>query len=116
MVKIIHYERANKNKTIGYVDVMVPIIKPTVIFVRKIAHVQSGDKRWFNLSSFQREYGDAPPSYHKHFEFETQVHNTMLLESLSEKVREYCAKNGMEEVETMDFNTFPSIDENDLPF
>ena len=48
MVEVIYYEQANKNKTIGHVDIRVPILKPTVIILRKLAHVQSGDNKWFN--------------------------------------------------------------------
>lgn len=119
MVEVIHYETANKNKTIGYVDIRVPILKPTVLIVRKIAHVQSGDRRWFNLASFSRDNADGTPNYLKFCEFETQVYNGQLLEAMNEKVKEYCRKNGIEEVEPINFDSFPqdkvtSMDQ--LPF
>lgn len=118
MVEVIYYEQANKNKTIGYVDVRVPILKPTVMIFRKIAHVQSGDRRWFNLSSFGRDkFGEK--NYFKHAEFETQIYNTQLMEALNTKVKEFCDRNGIQEVEPMNFDQFPdgaptSMDE--LPF
>lgn len=117
-MEILHYEKANHNKTIGYVDVRVPILKPTIIIFRKIAHVQSGERRWFNLSSFGREKNGIT-NYFKHAEFETQVYNTQLLESMGEKVKEFCRIHGIEEVEPMNFDQFPdsapmSMDE--LPF
>ena len=46
MIEVLHYERANKNKTIGYVDIKLPKVG---IIIRKIAHLQDGDKKWFNL-------------------------------------------------------------------
>ncbi len=115
MVEIIRYESANKNKTIGFVEVRVPIVKPTVIVLRKISHLQSGDRRWFNLPSFSRENPDGTIAYFKYFEFETQVYNGQLLEALNQKVREYCKEQGIHEVEPMNLDTFPtSMDE--LPF
>lgn len=116
MVEVIYYEQANKNKTIGYVDVRVPILKPTVIIFRKIAHVQSGDRRWFNLSTFSRDNPDGSPNYLKHAEFETQVYNNQLLEAMSEKVKEYCRQHGVEEVQPMNFDSFPMPDDSQLPF
>jgi hypothetical protein len=114
MVEVIHYETANKNKTIGYVDIRVPIMKPTVLVLRKIAHVQSGDRRWFNYPSFSREI-NGQPSFFKFFEFETQIYNGQLLESLSDNVKDYCKRNGIEGLEPMNFDTFPEST-NELPF
>ena len=117
MVEVLYYEAANKNKTIGYVDVRVPILKPTVLIFRRISHIQSGDRRWFNLSTFSRDNPDGSPNYLKFCEFETQAYNSQLLESLSEKVKEYCAMNGIKELEPMNFNDFPaSSSDEQLPF
>ena len=63
MVEVLHYETVNKNKTIGFVDIKVPILKPVCLIFRKIAHVQSGDRRWFNLASFSRDNPDGTPNY-----------------------------------------------------
>lgn len=116
MVEIIHYEQANHNKTIGYVDIRVPILKPTVMIFRKIAHVQSGDRRWFNLSSFSREKQDGSKIYLKHAELEIQAYNTQLMESLNDKVKEFCKKNGIESLQPMNFEEFPTSSSHDLPF
>lgn len=117
MVEVIHYETANRNKTIGYMDIRVPIIKPTVVVLRKIAHVQSGDRKWFNYPSFSRGK-DGQQQFLKFFEFETQIYNGQLLESLSDKVKKYCKENGIEQTEPMDFDFFPedSKEKNELPF
>jgi hypothetical protein len=115
MVEILHYEIANKNKVIGYVDVRVPINKPTMIIFRKIAHIQSGDRRWFNFPSFQRTKSDGTSEYIKYYGFETQIFNGQLTEGLSEKVKAYCVENKIAEVQNMDFDSMPSsMDE--LPF
>lgn len=115
MVEILHYETANKNKVIGYVDIKVPINKPTILIFRRVAHIQSGDRRWFNLPSFQREKPDGIPEYFKYYEFETQVFNGQLTEGLSEKVKAFCIENKIAEVQNMDFDSMPtSMDE--LPF
>lgn len=116
MVEVIHYETANRNKTIGLFDIKVPILKPTTIILRKIVHVQSGERRWFNLPSFSREKRDGSLAYLKYFEFDTQIFNGQLLEALTEKVKDYCAKHGIEPAEAMNFDSFPQINENELPF
>ena len=116
MVQVIHYERANQNKTIGYADIRVPILKPTVMVFRKIPHMQSGDRKWFNLPTFTRVKKDGTNSYLKFAQFETEVFNSQILESLGEKVKEFCAMHGIVEVESMDFDTFPDIKNNEMPF
>ncbi len=55
MVEIVNYEPVNKNKTIGYVDIKIPILKPTTLLFRRIAHLQSGDKKWFNFPGKEYE-------------------------------------------------------------
>lgn len=116
MVEITHYEPANKNKTIGYVDVRVPIVKPTVLIFRKIAHIQSGDRRWFNFPSFSREEAANEKTYHKFCQFEVEAYNGQLLESLTTKVKDYCEKHGIRPVEQIDFDSFPEETGTDIPF
>lgn len=116
MVEILRYENANNNKTIGYVDIRVPITKPTILIFRKVSHVQSGDRRWFNMPSFSRDGKDGSKVYHKFCEFETQVNNAALMESLGEKVKEFCKKNGIEAVQPMNFDEFPPTSMDELPF
>ena len=114
MVEILHYEVANRNKTIGYVDIKVPILKPTIVIFRRIAHVQSGEKKWFNLPTFSRERIDGTPEYLKFCQFETEAFNAQLLESLNDKVKAFCKKKGINQTETMSFEELPETEE--IPF
>jgi hypothetical protein len=116
MVEITHYETANKNKAIGYVDIRVPIIKPTVLIFRKISHIQSGDRRWFNFPSFSRQDSSNEKIYHKFSQFETEAYNGQLLECLTQKVKDYCEEHGITQVEQMDFDSFPQEMGSDAPF
>ncbi len=116
MVEIIHYEVANKNKTIGYVDIRIPILQPTVLIFKKIAHVQSGDRKWFNFPSFQKEDKYGQKVYNKFFQFEKEAYNKELLDCLAPKVQEYCEKNNISHGEKISFDTFPQEDPFELPF
>lgn len=98
MVEVINYEPVNKNKTIGYVDIIVPILKPTTLLFRRIAHLQSGDKKWFNFPSFQKE-NNGTSTYTKYYQFQEESYNPKLLSSLKEKVEEFCQKHGINEVQ-----------------
>lgn len=115
MVEVIHYEKANKNKTVGYVDLRIPILKPTVLILRRLPHTCSGDKQWFNLASFSRQNADGTQTYLKFAEFENQIFNSHMMEGLHAKVEAYCKTHPVKEVERMDFGSFPEIS-NELPF
>lgn len=93
MVEVLYYEKANKNKVIGYVDIKVPIISPTVLIFRKVNHLQSGERKWFNLPAFFRAKLDGSGSFPRFCEFETQAHNEELLGCLEAKVLEFCMKH-----------------------
>src|ERR1700731_1168758 len=112
MIEVIHYERANKNKIIGYVDIKISLNGMTMI-VRKISHVQSGDKKWFNLPTFARDVkGTDKPLYLKYWQFDLDAHNGQLLEKLTEKVTQYCEQNKIEEVKPLNFaSTMNSMSE-----
>ncbi len=101
MIEVINYQRENRNKVIGYVDIKLW----DKIVVRRIAHLQSGDRRWFNLATFPRKKEDGTSDYKKYFEFSTEVHNSQLLDSLSEKVKEFCEKHNIPEIEPLSFTT-----------
>lgn len=118
MTEILYYERENKNKTIGYVDILIPIKKPVNLILRKVSHVQSGDRRWFNLASFNRQKQDGSNNYLKFAQFEIEAYNTQLLEGLGEKLKEYCQKNNIEELQAYNFDESPvtRMDEAGLPF
>ena len=111
MIIVLHYEKANKNKVIGYVDIKVP--KWNNMIIRKIAHVQSGDRKWFNFPSFSRDRADGSKEYLKYWQFELESHNGQLLESLADKVKEYCDKHNIRDSAPLEFDKTFS---NDLPF
>lgn len=115
MIEILHYERANKNKVIGYVDFKVIISGIGFIF-RKISHLQSGDRKWFNIPSFSRDKSDGSPEYYRFWQFEQEVYNSQLLEKLTEKVKEYCLLNKIEETATLDFDSNILSNTDELPF
>ena len=102
MIEVIHYERANKNKIIGYVDIRIP--KWNNMVIRKIAHLQSGDKRWFNLPTFQRIKKDQTVEYLKYWQFDSELHNFQIMECLPEKVKEYCQVHKIEEIKPLSFD------------
>jgi hypothetical protein len=113
MTEILYYERANKKSIIGYVDIKASI-KGIPIIIRKIAHFQSGDKRWFNLPNLSRQGPDGKDEYLRYWQFETEIYNAQLLEGLDEKVKEYCMKNKIAEIIPLDFSQAPS--DNECPF
>jgi len=90
MIEILHYEKVKKNKVIGYVDIKLPKLN---IIVRKIAHLQDADKRWFNFASSPRETGKEKQEYFHYFEFVNPKHNIELFKALHEPVKKYCLDN-----------------------
>lgn len=114
MIEIINYQKVNKNKVIGLVDIKIPNWNNMII--RKIAHIQSGDRRWFNLPSFSREKKDGTPEYLKYWQFELEIHNSQLLELLTEKVKEFCEKHNIIESTPLDFATSLMDSIENLPF
>jgi hypothetical protein len=114
MIEILHYERANKNKIIGFVDIKFP--KWNNMIIRKIAHLQSGDRRWFNLPTFSREKLDGTPEYLKYWHFELEVHNGQLLEQLPALVKSFCEKHGIEEHAAVNFDAPLDTTADELPF
>ena len=113
MIEILHYETANKNKTIGYVDIAIPYKKNCRLFIRHIPHIQSNGRTWFNLPTFPREKGDGKPEYLCYVELEVNVYNAQLIEKLPQLVKDYCAKNNIQSIEPISFDE--PIDE-ELPF
>lgn len=114
MIEVLHYETANKNKIIGFVDIKVTVNGLNMI-IRKIAHLQSGDRKWFNLPTFSRDKEDGTPQYFKYWQFDLEAHNGQLLEALDDKVKEYCATNNIKEIEPLNFHT-PAANMDELPF
>lgn len=117
MVEIINYERVCKNKVIGYVDILIPTMTIPKMIIRRIAHLQSGERKWFNLPSFQREKGDGSSQYLRYWQFELDAHNGHLLEVVGDKVKEYCLENKIADVEPLSFDAPPDFSESkELPF
>ena len=115
MIEILNYERVNRNKVIGYVDIKLP--KWNNMIIRHIAHIQGNDgNQWFNLPSFSYEDEEGVTKYKKYWEFETQVHNGQLLNSLNELVKKYCEDNHIEEIPTVQLEEPPFNFSEDLPF
>jgi hypothetical protein len=110
MIEILNYEKANKNKIIGYVDVRVPKLG---MVIRKIAHLQSDQKKWFNFPTFSKEQPDGKVRYSSYCQFDLEAHNSQFFEILSEKVKEYCAKHDIKEPEPLDLSGAYA---GDLPF
>ncbi len=113
MVEIIHYEKSSKNKTIGYVDLKIPILKPTTIILRKVCHLANDNKKWFSCPAFARET-HGTTNYFKYFQFETEIYNTKLLESLHDRVKEFCKVHGINEEPQLGFDAFEK--EEVIPF
>lgn len=113
MIEILYYERANKKSIIGYVDIKASI-KGIPIIIRKIAHFQSGDKRWFNLPNLSRPNSEGKDKFLRYWQFETEIYNQQLLEGLDEKVKEYCSKYKIAEIIPLDFSQAP--DDSECPF
>lgn len=100
MIEIINYEKNEKtdaSKVIGYVDVKVTISKPTTFILRKIAHLESQDKKWLNFPSYPKEQLDRTKKYYRYAEFSEQTVNTTFLNLLSEEVKKYLEKEKVED-------------------
>lgn len=112
MIKVLHYERVNKNKIIGYVDVEVNINGVSHI-LRRINHIQHLEKKWFNFSTFKREHTDGKVEYLPFHELGIKVHNTKLLEALHEAVEKYCLENKIASIPPLNLGGESDIGEKD---
>ena len=113
MIEILKYEVANKNKVIGFVDIRLPKWK---MIIRRIAHLQNGEKRWFNLPSFKKPKPDGKDEYVRYWQFELDAHNTQLFEALGEAVKKYCEENHINPSSPVDFDKRPDEVFDELPF
>lgn len=117
MIEIVNYERVCKNKVIGYVDVVIPAMMVPKMIIRRIAHLQSGDKKWFNLPTFKSEKEDGSFQYHRYWQFELEAHNGQFLEALQEQVKKFCLENKIADIEPLQFVTPENFNSNiELPF
>lgn len=117
MIKILDYVPVNKNKVIGYADIMVPITQPVNVIFRNIAHLENEGKRWFNLPQLCRELTDDKKIFLKYAQFEMESHNRQMLESINDLIKEYCIRNNIKEISPLNFNSNAKMtSENDCPF
>lgn len=110
MIEILNYEKANKNKIIGYVDIRIP---KSGMIIRKIAHLQSDQKKWFNFPTFSKDQPDGKAKYYPYVQFELEAHNGQFFEILAEKVKEFCVKHDIKEPQPLDLT---GTYDGDLPF
>lgn len=117
MIEILNYERATKNKVIGYVDILIPPMTIPKMIIRRIAHLQSGDRKWFNLPTFTKDKGDGSQQYLRYWQFELDAHNGQLLEKLGDRVKDFCYENKIPDIEPLNFQTTQNFEpEQELPF
>jgi hypothetical protein len=116
MIEILNYERVNKNKVIGYVDIILPPMQMPKTIIRRIAHLQNGGKKWFNLPSFSKDSSSGEVKYAKYWQFETEVHNGQMLEKLQDLVNKFCTENKIPEIETLNYKSTRVDFPDDLPF
>jgi len=110
MIEIINYERVNDGKKIGYVDIYLPKRKE---FLSRIVHLQSGDRRWFNLPCYSKEGADGKVKYFPIWRMDPDIHNGQLLEAIVEPVKRFCQERNIADIEPL--NLEASFD-GDLPF
>jgi hypothetical protein len=116
MIEILRYETANKGKVIGYVDIKFALGEHKMI-IRKIAHLQNGDRKWFNLPTFTRDRVDGSKQYFKYWQFEIEVTNGQLMEKLPELVNKFCEEQGIKQnVPISPFESGSKMENDDLPF
>ncbi len=116
MIEILNYERVSKNKVIGYADIKIPPMQTPSMIIRRIAHLQSGDRAWFNLPNFSRDKLTGEKEYLPFWQFELGPHNGQLLESLTKLVEKYCLDHKIAQIESLSFGG-ASFDTNaELPF
>jgi len=115
MLEILNYQTESKGKVIGYVDVKVPILKPTVLLFRRIAHLSNNGKKWLNFPSFSKPSADGTSQFHRHYEFFDEGHNGKFMGALLEELKKYLVDNVINEGRIGGFQNF-SNDIGELPF
>jgi hypothetical protein len=116
MIEIINYSRVtDRDSIIGYVSIRLPRMVMPQTIIRRIPHFQKGERRWFGLPSFT-ETTETGKNYPRFWEFENQIHNSELLEKLSELVKSYCLENKIADVESISFEPAPQDLADMMPF
>jgi len=98
MLEILKYEKASKNKVIGYVDVK---IKEWGLTIRRIAHLDNGTKQWFNFPTYYVEMPDAKRNFISYLHLEN---HTRFFDALSNEVKKYLEEQNamLEKSHTLD--------------
>ena len=106
MLEIISYEKVpvheRKGKTIGYVDIKIAAKKGKMI-IRSIAHMQDGEKEWFNLPARKRQGQEGKDRYDRYWEYESAEDTKLLLYGLRDQVKQYLEQNKHNETSNIDF-------------
>lgn len=110
MIEILGYEHANHGKKIGYVNVYVP---KTGMEIHRIAHFQSGDKRWLNYSTYVKELPDGKKVFLPFCRYRQNTHNDEFLQVLQEELKRYFEKHNIKPPAPIDLT---GSFEGDLPF
>lgn len=110
MLEILSYEPANQGKKIGYIEVYVP---KTGMVLRRIAHLQSADRRWLNYSTYCKELPNNQKIFLPYGEFMQKTHNAEFLECLHSELNKYIDKNNIHLPDPLDLSGSFS---GDLPF
>jgi hypothetical protein len=117
MIEILNYEPLGKNKVIGYVDILIPAMNVPKMIIRRIAHLQSGEKKWFNLPSYVKDKPNGEKQYIRYWQFEFDAHNGQLLDKLTERVAAYCHENKIAEIQPVSFAPSHNFSQQEeLPF
>lgn len=86
MIQIVKYEKFIKKKIVGYVDIRLDNFG---IIIRRIAHLSTGEKRWFNFPAYSipREQGGF--DFIPYVQFESNGNNGDFFKRLGRLVDEY---------------------------
>lgn len=87
---ILKYEKVSKNKTIGYVDVLLPKLG---IEIRRISHLENEGKQWFNFPFYKEESPTGEHTYNNYLKFSNESHQKKFFELLSSTLKEYLKKD-----------------------
>lgn len=93
-IQILNYEKVNKNKVIGYVDIRIPKWGVTL---RRIAHLQSGDKSWFNFPMFSQEQANDKLKFTPYISFDQPMHSSEFFKTISDLVDDFLSKGPISE-------------------
>lgn len=90
MLQILKYEAVDKGVCIGYVDVKIDTWN---LIIRRIAHLQKGERRWFNLPQYSIDGNEGKRLYVRYVDFDSIDTSSRFFEALKEAVRAYLEKN-----------------------